>query len=208
MKIQPVILSLLLNFLPLNIALTTVTTSQVALGQTQETKSSYTNDPNLISPDTKVDYNSLAQLLAQGEWRKANDETGQLLLQSSQRQKVGWIRVDDIKKLSCWDIKTIDSLWKQYSQGRFGFSVQLPIFIETGNKPGRLISDDAYLKFADRIGWRVNGDWVIFIENLDYSLNAPVGHLPNPRPEYEITGGRLQYTAFAQRMVECKIDTN
>jgi hypothetical protein len=69
------------------------------------------------------------------------------------------------------------------------------------------VSDQAYLDFGDRLGWRANGDWIIFIENLNYSLDAPVGHLPNPRPEYSITGGRLQYTALAERMVECNLGT-
>lgn len=196
MKIQNIFLILLLNFIPIN---TVLAESQ------QQTNGDYEQNPNLISPNTKVDYNSLAKLLSTGQWRKANDETRNLLLQATGRKATGWVKTDDIKELSCWDLKTVDDLWKQYSQERFGFSIQLPIYLETGNKPGKLVGDDAYLKFGDRLGWRKNGDWIIFIENLNYTLDAPVGHLPNPRDTYSITGGRLQYTTLAQRMIQCNV---
>jgi hypothetical protein len=196
MKLKSLLLSLLLNFLPFNIVLAEFASSNL---------NDYVEDTNLISPDTKIDYNSLAQLLAKGEWRKANEETRALLLEASGRADTGWMMVEDIQKLSCWDLKTIDQLWQKYSQGRFGFSVQLPIYLQTGNRPGKLISDENYLDFGDRLGWRKDGDWIIFIENLNYSLDAPPGHLPNPRPEYSITGGRLQYTSFAERMVNCNL---
>ena len=128
-----------------------------------------------------------------------------MLLEATGRREIGWAQFDDLRQLSCWDLRTIDNLWKRYSDGHFGFSVQLPIFLATGNKPGKLVSDRAFLDFGDRLGWRENDDWIIFIEDLNYSMDAPIGHLPNPRTEYSITGGRLQYVALAQRMVECNI---
>lgn len=166
------------------------------------------NNPDLISPDTNVDYSDLANYLAEGNWRKANEETRQVLLEATGRKEIGWVPDDQIKNLSCWDLKTVDSLWKKYSDGKFGFSVQLPIYISTGNRPGKLVGDDAYNVFGDRLGWREDGDWIIFIENLDYSLDAPAGHLPNPRSEYSITGGRLYYSSLAERMVQCNLDNN
>jgi hypothetical protein len=197
MKLKNLILAILLSCLPLN----------NAMADLNKQNNTSKENPNLISPETKVDYNPLAELLSKGQWRKANDETRHVLMQATGREQIGWVPTEDIKKLSCWDLKTIDDLWVKYSNGRFGLSVQLPIYIETGNRPGKLITDDAYTKFGDRLGWRYNGDWIIFIEKLNYTLDAPMGHLPNPRPEYSITGGRLQYSTLAQRMVQCKIGT-
>jgi hypothetical protein len=161
--------------------------------------------PDLISPDSQVNYNLLDQYLSQQDWRKANDETRKLLLEATGRDVIGWARTEDLQSLSCWDLTTIDQLWQKYSQGKFGFSAQLPIYLETGNRPGKLVGDDAYNRFGDRVGWRENNDWIIFIENLNYSLNAPQGHFPNPRSEYSITGGRLYYSSLAERMIQCDL---
>lgn len=160
---------------------------------------------DLVSPATQVDYSSLAELLQQGKWRKANDETRDLLLEAADRKLTGWLATNDIQKLACWDLLTVDKLWKNYSNNKFGFSVQLPIYIKTGNRPGKLIADNTYSEFGDRVGWRKDDDWIIFIENLDYSLDAPKGHLPNMRSEYSITGERLQYTSLAERMIKCNL---
>jgi hypothetical protein len=76
------------------------------------------------------------------------------------------------------------------------------------------VATDSYDDFGDRVGWRQpsnnpnrpkEAQWIVFKENLNFSLAAPVGHLPNPRQEYQVTGGRLQYTALAKRLVECKV---
>ncbi|MEM8780448.1 MAG: GUN4 domain-containing protein, partial [Cyanobacteria bacterium P01_G01_bin.49] len=102
-------------------------------------------------------------------------------------------------------LHTTHELGPQYADGKLGFSVQFPLFVEAGNKPGRLLASDAYDNFGTKVGWRKDEQWIQFKQNLDYSLEAPLGHLPNPRSEYEITGGRLNYTALTQRMVECNI---
>ncbi len=165
------------------------------------------NTPNagLVSPDTGVDYSTLRDLLAAGDWRKANDITTELVLKSVGRDVVGWMSVEDLKKMSCWDLGTIDRLWKEYSKGHFGFSVQFPIFIATGNKPGRLVAIENYQEFGDQVGWRRNSDWIIFKENLGYSLDSPMGHLPSLRSEYQISGNRFEYSTLAQRMVACNL---
>ncbi|WP_035799876.1 GUN4 domain-containing protein [Crocosphaera chwakensis] len=161
------------------------------------------NQSSLISPETEIDYTPLQEDLQQKQWLEANETTTTLLLRAVNREAQGWIPQDEVKNIACWDLKIIDDLWKQYSGGRFGFSVQFPIFVETGNRPGRLVDTEAYDNFGTRIGWRNQDGWIQFKYSLDYSLEAPVGHLPNPRPEYQITGGRLNYTALTQRMVEC-----
>lgn len=161
------------------------------------------NQQSLLSPETGVDYTPLQENLQQQQWLNANETTISLMLEAVKRNQQGWIPRKDLEKLSCWDLNTIDQLWKQYSNGRFGFSVQFPIFVETGNRPGRLVDTEAYDNFGTRVGWRKDGQWIAFKYSLNFSLDAPVGHLPNPRPEYQITGGRLNYTVLSQRLVDC-----
>ena len=199
MKPKRLLLAILLTIIPQCLILDTTLQAQSLDSEM---------NPDLISPDTNVNYNDLANYLAEGDWRKANDETREVLLEATGRKEIGWIPAEQIKTISCWDLRTVDNLWKQYSQGKFGFSVQLPIYISTGNRPGKLVGDNAYNVFGERLGWRKDGDWVIFIEDLTYSTDAPEGHLPNPRPEYSITGSRLYYSSLAERMVVCNLDSN
>lgn len=205
-RLQQLGLALVLSLLP----------ASNILGQGLPSTEQEVNSPsNLTSPETGVDYTRLQTLLAKQEWRKANDMTGQLMLKAANRESQGWVSTQDIEKFSCWDLGTIDSLWKQYSNGRFGFSAQFPIFLKTGNKPGRLVASENYDAFGDEVGWREpnpsppergpRNQWIIFKGNLNYSLDAPVGHLPNARSEYQITGGRLEYTMLTKRLVECQV---
>lgn len=172
---------------------------------TPQSLSQSTADPSLVSPETQVDYTPLRNLLTQQQWYKANEKTRELMLRAAGRETQGWMSIQNVQEFPCWDLKTIDRLWQESSQGLFGFSVQFLIFVSTGNKPGKLLSIESYEEFGDRVGWREQGQWIGFKENLTYSLDAPTGHLPNPRQEYQITGGRLEYTTLAQRMVSCQV---
>lgn len=192
------------------LALTVVLSSLplgTVLSQSEPTQSNPTtsSDAMLVSPVTKVDYAPLRVLLATRQWRQANEKTIDLLMEATGRSKQGWIPAEELKKLPCWDLKTIDDLWREYSNNHFGFSVQFPLFVETGNRPGRLVDVEAYQKFGDRVGWRKDGDWIVFKADLNYSTDAPLGHLPSPRQEYQFAGGRLEYTTLAQTMVSCKM---
>jgi hypothetical protein len=163
------------------------------------------SDEALISPETQVNYHKLQRLLARQEWRSANEETSRLMLEAAGRELQGWVSTDQIKTFACWDLATIDRLWSEYSNQHFGLKVQYNVFVETGNRPGKLLAVEKYQDFGDRLGWRRDNDWIIFKENLNYSLDSPLGHLPAPRREYQITGGRLEYTTLAQRMVDCQM---
>jgi serine/threonine protein kinase len=59
-------------------------------------------------------YASLKALLAQGQWEAANTETWRTLMLSSGRFNI-----------PCEDIRIIDKLWTKFSNGTYGFSVQL-----------------------------------------------------------------------------------
>jgi len=118
--------------------------------------------------DVGANYNLLRDLLATGKWREADEETRGVILKITNRESMGWLNEESINKLPCTDLRTIERLWVEYSQGRFGFSVQKHIYEEVARD---------WEKMGDRVGWRENGKW-LSISSLTYDLNAPIGHLP------------------------------
>lgn len=161
------------------------------------------NNSPLKSPKTMVDYTPLEDRLKQQQWQEANETSLELLLKSVKRDQQGWISNEDMGNMVCWDFKIIDHLWTKHSDGRFGFTAQFKIFVETGNMPGKLAFPYFYDDFGTRVGWRKDDQWITFTENLIYNLDAPIGHLPTLRSEYDITGGQMLYTAITEKMMEC-----
>jgi GUN4-like len=132
-----------------------------ASSRTQASKASSQNHTNQVdysnleitSLDSSVsahyNYTHLRDLLAEGKWKEADEETGRLML------AVGYLTLTAEKKVRdgewthgdpeserlhflhfiyfpCADLYTIDRLWLKYSNGRFGFSVQKRIMSELG----------------------------------------------------------------------------
>ncbi|MEM1368425.1 MAG: GUN4 domain-containing protein [Cyanobacteria bacterium P01_H01_bin.15] len=157
-----------------------------------------------VSPVTQVDYGQLAEALEVGDWKTANTYTISLLYQAA-----GVIEeANNFRQVPCEDVQLVENLWQTASEGRFGFGVQLGAYQAAGNRPGRLANPTNYEAFGERVGWRQAGSWVAFIGNLNYSLDAPVGHLPAVRNTYEITGGRLNYSLqISQRVAQCGLDS-
>lgn len=115
-----------------------------------------------------VDYTNLRNLLAARKWKEADQETAKKMCEVAGREKEGYLRDEDIKSFFLEDLKTINSLWVEYSKGRFGLTVQNRIWDSVNRDPN---------KFAARVGWTVNGEWVSYYD-LKFDLNAPPGHLP------------------------------
>lgn len=98
------------------------------------------------------------------------------MLEVAGRQKEGSLREENIANFPCEDLRTIDQLWKKYSNERFGFSVQKHIWEKVCGKIG-VLDDDIYIKYSERVGWLVDGEWLTD-NQLTYGINAPQGHLP------------------------------
>jgi hypothetical protein len=134
----------------------------------------------LISSTTGVDYTTLRELLQQKKWKEADQKTWDLMLAAAKREKEGWIDSKSAEKFSCEDLRMIDREWLAASGGQFGFSVQLAIYKQTGYPIGDY-NEQAYARFGDAVGWRVNGKWKTY-SDLTWSTNAPAiapkGHLP------------------------------
>ncbi len=106
----------------------------------------------LIS-DIGVDYEPLEQLLLEQKWREADRKTAAILLKILNREIEGWLRLRDIKKIPCRDLRTIDQLWVKLSNGRFGFSVQKRIWERIGGNTHA--TNKTWKRFGKSVGWYV-----------------------------------------------------
>jgi hypothetical protein len=111
----------------------------------------------------------LKNLLAAGRWREANDTTRTIVLKAAKAEKEGWLSDEQIQNFPCQVLQIIDNLWLQYSDQRFGFSVQKRIFNECKKNPQI---------FGDRVGWCIQNTWIFASQVIHTPANAPDGHLP------------------------------
>jgi hypothetical protein len=121
--------------------------------------------------DVGIDYTKLSNLLKVNQWEKADDETFRLIfeiilrLQTSsvyyqstvekpmkKRLQSGEIfSAEEFEKLPCRDLHTIDKLWTENSQGKFGFSVQKDLWTHINQESSS--TNEAFHKFGERVGW-------------------------------------------------------
>jgi hypothetical protein len=66
-------------------------------------------------------------------------------------QERGYVYFTEVRNIPVEDMKTLDELWKKYSDDKFGFSVQRRIF------NGAAVKKD-WKKFFHRIDWMFDGD--------------------------------------------------
>lgn len=104
-------------------------------------------------------YSKLQQLLVSGNFKQADQETRKIMLQVANRQQQGWLNDASIQEFPCQDLRAIDQLWVQYSNSKFGLSVQKRIFQEVGKDQD---------KFGESVGW----------SSKILGIQPPPGHLP------------------------------
>lgn len=144
-----------------------------------------------------ADYSLLRDLLASGKWQEADLETCAVMLKTAGREHEGWLSSESIENFPCLDLRTIDNLWVQYSNGHFGFSVQKRIYFEVG---------EDFALFGDRVGWQVRGNWLNYTD-LTFNPIAPIGHLPSGGVGYKRWTRLIEtgYAALAHRVAACNI---
>ena len=141
-----------------------------------------------------VEYGRLECLLKEGAWEEANEETAHQMLKAMGRDN--WWSIELMAKFPSTHLKTIDNLWVNYSQGKFGFSIQKRIYIECGGVPnGRTPAPKVWQEFSERIGWKF-GDIELHYNDVTFDLSEPQGHLP-------IIGGSIwkEFRHWGQRFV-------
>jgi serine/threonine protein kinase len=129
-----------------------------------------------LASEKGIDYSRLRDLLAAGNWKEANEETRQKMLEVMGQQQRDYLDNEDIQRFPCTDLRTINELWVYYSSDRFGFSVQKRIWKDEGGRPG-VYNLAVYEKFGERVGWRENDNWKLYCE-LTFSSDSVLGHLP------------------------------
>lgn len=126
----------------------------------------------VLVSEVGADYTKLRDLLEARKYKEADEETRQKVLYVARKEKEGRLDSKAIENFPCQDLRTIDQLWVQNSNGRFGFSVQKEIYNQLGKDYG---------KFADQVEWRTGKKWKSY-EQLMFEMRAPKGHLPtSPR---------------------------
>ncbi|KAM3108618.1 GUN4 domain-containing protein [Phormidesmis sp. 146-33] len=129
-----------------------------------------------LSSEKGIDYKPLRDMLKAGKWQEADRETLRVMCVAMERQTEGWLREKDVQQFPRQDLRTIDQLWVEYSEGKFGFSVQKQIWQECG-KPTTYNGN--WEKFGDLVGWRVKKQWITYLEDgVTFNTSTPKGHLP------------------------------
>ncbi|MDZ7959268.1 MAG: GUN4 domain-containing protein [Aulosira sp. DedQUE10] len=131
-----------------------------------------------LSSEKGVDYTKLRDLLAAENWKDADMETYKVIIQAIGKKEGDYFNSEELLNFPCTDLRTIDRLWVKYSNGRFGFSVQKEIYLSVGGKPEGKYYKEAWEKFGDRLGWRVENAWISSYTKLTFDTSAPEGHLP------------------------------
>ena len=125
-------------------------------------------------------YGKLQEFLAAGNFRQADQETSSVILEAASKDRETFTP-EDMQKFPCNILQVVDRIWRNYSQDRFGFSVQLQLYQEVGGNSDtlRAQSGEMLQKLGDRTGWRIDGKWQgDNYENWDFSLAAPTGCFP------------------------------
>ena len=144
--------------------------------------------PKKDSPTLATLYKNLEEYLKNEQWKKADLETMEILIEIAdsiespdpRRDLITWLKQTDLDKIPDEVLKTIDQLWVKYSKGHFGFSVQAKIWGECCGKQRKCELKITYRnKFAESVGWSDGRKWIKRYDNLDFSIDAKRGHLPS-----------------------------
>jgi len=176
---------------------TSVSISQTTITQTP---------PSIQLKSAKgIDYRNLEDLLKRQQWKEADIITFETMLRICDRH--GFLRVEDIDIFPCEDLQIIDQLWLNYSQEKFGFSIQKQLFDQLDN--GQQYNDKLWDDFGLIIGWRKENKNIRY-DRAIFDINAPRGHLPCRIFDLWNWGGVGGGTGFlfyslASRLAKCKI---
>jgi serine/threonine protein kinase len=163
-----------------------------------------------------VDYTPLRSALVAGQWKIADQLTRDLVLSLTGRAG-SVLRVEDVEQIPCPDVKQLNQLWGQASQGRFGFRAQQKAWqttvgksLDQGSSP--TTTNDALMAYVKKVGWFDQYGNPIQYGNLTFATNSPKGHLPavmflqdnSPSDNNYLRGAATLVPSLAQRMVFCE----
>jgi hypothetical protein len=135
-------------------------------------KTSPTPSPNIsinqvpLTSTPSDKFNQLRKSLGEPDWRRADKETGKVLVESETINPI------EINQISCQDLKETDKLWSANSGGRFGLTSQMRRWEDSGGNGA---------SFAVSIGWqKADGSSITYDKMLQkFSLSSSNdGQLP------------------------------
>jgi hypothetical protein len=157
-----------------------------------------------------ISFDGLREKLAAGEWEAADAETRRLLCELSGEgaAKRKWVYFTEVQFIPEADLQVIDSLWRAYSNNKFGYSVQRKIwnngkrnwntfFKKVGWTRALDEYQDTYKKFPLEFMW-------------DVADPTPEGHLPltNALRGTQLLEKLLTHPAFADIDQQQKLQTD
>lgn len=153
-------------------------------------------------------FQQLEKYLTEQNFRAADQETDRVMLQIAGKESNQYLSIDDIKTFPCKELRIIDDLWKKYSNGKFGFSVQKQIWLNCGGVPGDY-DWDVYIKFATQVSWYMDFEWC---REMNFSMGGVQGHLPSGDRIFSRSGlpfhlprwGEIDFVLFS-RMETCEL---
>ena len=156
-------------------------------------------------------YDTLHKQLAAREWSSADKETVSLIAELANVSDLEELSPRGILSFPCGELQVIDRLWSTYSEGRFGFSVQVKIYQELGGTLETTIGEDQKLiqRWGAALGWRSGiteqnpvGDRWRQCDELDFSLSAPKGC--HPSRWWNSPYGSRMTNYFLNRLMSCE----
>ena len=148
--------------------------------------------------DQEINYDLMQLKLLEQDFEEADRLTSSYLRQLAGKvaEKRGYVFYSEVNNISGIDLVTIDRLWKIYSQGKFGFSMQAKLLKTVGKR---------YELLWPKIGWKNNGIWTRYPSSFIWSLEAPDGHMPlvNQLRGVRLMDSLLRHPSIAARHDNC-----
>ncbi|KAL2622221.1 hypothetical protein R1flu_002426 [Riccia fluitans] len=154
-----------------------------------------------LESELGVSYEELRDKLAAGEWEAADAETRRLLcvMAGEGAVKRKWVYFSEVQFIPEADLKTVDGLWRAYSNQKFGYSVQRRIWKNV---------DENFTQFFRKVGWTrpLGGEsrsdtYKKFPLEFSWDVEdpTPTGHLPltNALRGTQLLEKLLNHPAFA-----------
>lgn len=145
--------------------------------------------PGGVSEVPTAELGKLEELLGQQQWQAASDLTWKIFNPEGKHTR-------DMEPIACGTIDNVDRLWTDYSDGRYGFSVQRQVWQEiAATRRSTTPEEEAepvWPTFYERVGWNLTPQEAIEKTQLGYF----------PISESWMTGEVL---TFGCQDAECKI---
>ncbi|KAK7391281.1 hypothetical protein VNO78_19695 [Psophocarpus tetragonolobus] len=164
-----------------------------------------------ISQTAPSSFDFLHHHLSTKNFQQADEETRRLLivLAGEAAQKRGYVFFSEVQFIPESDLRTIDTLWRENSDNKFGYSVQKRI-LEKANGD--------FTKFFIKVGWMKKLDTEVeqynyrsFPSEFIWDLNddTPEGHLPltNALRGTQLLNNLLNHPAFDAVQQEQNVDS-